>query len=350
MMWRFNIIQDWNSVRDENNLYAWIYQLKFSPFSHVFFHPTMVKIWLDTYMPIRKMSPLFVWGESSNGNKVFLPLVMWKKDWRGGCLRSIIPVGYSDYDYHDPLFLNYPNEDELNSFWSELLTLLRPYHADEILLEGFRDRSIISCKGEWKRGEICPSLDLTKIDCEDVLMSFFSTKLRGDIRRQIRRLGEMGTLRFVEYASIKDIPEGLFEQFMEAHRQRWPNAYKAPHFHERLVAASSTDGPIHFSTLMLDDTPIAWHLGFEFQGVYYYYMPAGNPEYQKQSPVKIHLYYLIARAINKGYVLYDHLRGDETYKSGWSDGYQYVNDMLIHSGRVSSKIKHGLIKLKSFIR
>ena len=318
--------------------------------SHVFFHPIVAKIWVDTYVPLRKMAPLFIWGESRNGNKVFLPLVLWERDWKGAFVHSIIPIGYSDYDYHDPLFQNEPSEEELSSFWKELKALLNSYRADEILLNGFRDRSIISCKGEWKRGEICPNLDLTKIKSEETLMAFFSTKLRGDIRRQIRRLGEMGTLRYIEYASVKDIPNGLFEEFMEAHRQRWPNAYKAPHFHERLVAACSLDGPIHFSTLMLDDTPIAWHLGFEYQGVYYYYMPAGNPDYQKQSPVKIHLYYLIARAINKGYVLYDHLRGDETYKSGWSDGFQYVNDMLIHSPRVSSKIKHGLVKLKEIVR
>lgn len=350
-MWRFKIVQNWKEVWEVEHLNNWNNLLMQSPTSHVFFHPIVAKIWKDTYMPLRNMTPLFVWGESTNGNKVFLPLVLWKRDWKGAFVHSIIPVGYSDYDYHDPLFQNEPSEEELSSFWNELIALLSSYKADEILLNGFRDRCINPCSdGEWLQGEICPSLDLTQISSEDALMAFFSTKLRGDIRRQIRRLGEMGALRFVEYTSFKDIPDGMFEQFMEAHRQRWPNAYKAPHFHERLVAACSLGGPIHFSAMMLDDTPIAWHLGFEYQGVYYYYMPAGNPEYQKQSPVKIHLYYLIVRAINEGYTLYDHLRGDETYKSGWSDGYQYVNDMLIHSGRVSSKIKHGLVKLKNIIR
>jgi CelD/BcsL family acetyltransferase involved in cellulose biosynthesis len=181
-------------------------------------------------------------------------------------------------------------------------------------------------------------------------MAFLGTKLRGDIRRQIRRLGEMGELRFVEYASVNDVPSGLFELFMEAHRLKWPHAYKAPHFHERLVAACGLNGPIHFSAMMLDDTPIAWHMGFEWQGVYYYYMPAGNPDYLKQSPVKLHLYHLILRAIERGYTLYDHLRCDETYKSGWSDGLQYVNNKTIHSGSVPSKIKHGFLKLKALIR
>lgn len=350
-MWRFRIVLDWKEVWEVEHLDNWNNLLMQSSSSHVFFHPIVAKIWVDTYVPLRKMAPLFIWGESVNGNKAFLPLVLWKRGWKGAFVHSIIPVGYSDYDYHDPLFQNEPSGEELSSFWDELIASLSSFKVDEILLSGFRDRCINPCSdGEWQQGEICPSLDLTQISSEDALMAFFSTKLRGDIRRQIRRLGEMGALRFVEYTSFKDIPDGMFEQFMEAHRQRWPNAYKAPHFHERLVAACSLGGPIHFSAMMLDDAPIAWHLGFEYQGVYYYYMPAGNPEYQKQSPVKIHLYYLIIRAINKGYTLYDHLRGDETYKSGWSDGYQYVNDMLIHSDRMSSKIKHGLVKLKNIIR
>lgn len=348
-MWKFEVIEDWEKVWSERHLAEWSNLLSQSPTSHVFHHSILAKIWVDTYMPLRRLSPIFIWGESVTGNKAFLPLLLWRRDWKGAFLQSIIPVGYSDYDYHDPLFDHYPDDAELSAYWGDLLTLLHTYDADEILLNGFRDRCL-SSNGTWEQGEICPSLDLTKIDSEEALMAFLGTKLRGDIRRQIRRLGEMGELRFVEYASVNDIPSGLFEQFMEAHRLKWPHAYKAPHFHERLVAACASNGPIHFSAMMLDDTPIAWHMGFEWQGVYYYYMPAGNPGYLKQSPVKIHLYHLILRAIERGYTLYDHLRGDETYKSGWSDGLQYVNNKTIHSGSVPSKIKHGILNLKALIR
>lgn len=348
-MWKFYVIKTWDSVWSEEHLSEWSNLLSKSPTSHVFFHPMVAQIWVDTYMPLRKLTPIFVWGESQDGNKAFLPLVLWKRDWKGAFLRSIIPVGYSDYDYHDPLFLIAPREEVLTSFWNELLRTLEAYNADEILLSGFRDRCVLS-DGIWTQGEICPSLDLTNITSEEELLSFLGSNLRGDIRRRMRRLGEMGELHFVEYASFKDIPDGLFEQFMEAHRQKWPHAYKAPHFHEHLVASCGIDSPIHFSVMMLNNQPISWHLGFDFQQGYYYYMPAVNLEYQKLSPGKIHIYHLMLRAIEKGYTLYDHLRGDETYKSGWSDGCQYVNDRIVHSGSVPSRIKHGLIKLKTSFR
>lgn len=348
-MWRFNVIKEWDCIWSEKHLNMWNELLMQSPTSHVFFHPTIAKIWIDTYRPLRKIYPLFVWGEATNGNKVFFPLVLWHRNWKGAFIKSIIPVGYSDYDYHDPLFLTALSCNELSVFWKELNTMLSNYLADEILLCGLRDRCIAPSI-EWKQGEICPSLNLTKIDSEEALMLFFGTKLRGDIRRQIRRLREMGELCFVEYTSVEDIPNGLFKHFLDSHSKKWPNAYKAPHFHDSLVAACGDNSPIHFSAMMLNNTPIAWHLGFEFQGVYYYYMPAGNPEYQKQSPVKIHLYYLIRRAIDKGYILYDHLRGDEAYKSGWSDSFQYVNNQQIISKTLSSKIKHKLVELKDFVR
>ena len=347
-MWDFNIIQNWESVWKEEHLNKWNNLLKVSPTSHVFYHPLLVQIWIDTYMPLRDIAPIFIWGKSSKGNKVFLPMVLWKKNWKNAFIRTIIPVGYSDYDYHDPLFLERPTDKELSSFWKELIAKLKTFNADEISLTGFRDGCYVK-DNHWIQDEICPSLDLVKISSEEDLMSFFSTKLRGDIRRQIRRLEEMGSLKFVEYRSVHEIPTGLFEQFMDAHCKKWPKAYKAPKFHNLLVESCSTNGPIHFSAMLLNDEAIAWHLGFEWQGIYYYYMPAGNPKYLKQSPVKIHLYNLIIRAINKGYKLYDHLRGDETYKTGWSDGFQYVNNRCLKNRCISSRIKHCLIKLRTLI-
>ena len=37
--------------------------------------------------------------------------------------------------------------------------------------------------------------------------------------------------------------------------------------------------------------------------------------------------------------MYDHLRGDETYKSGWSDNYTYVNSLIQQSNQISAMIK-----------
>ena len=316
--------------------------------SHVFFHPTLVRVWMDTYSPIRKLSSIPIEARSTSGNSALLPLVLWRRNWRQGFVNSIVPVGYSDYDYHDPLFSHSPSVEELKAFWSELSEFLRQFGADEIRLDGIRS-DMVGDSEAWRRDEICPNMDISAFKDGEQLLGSFSTKLRGDIRRQIRRLNEIGELHLVEYASGSEVPEEVWKTFMEFHSRKWPNAYKAPGFHRRLMECCSLDGPVHFSTLMAGDRHVAWHLGFEHNGVYYYYMPCGNPEFSKQSPVKVHLYYLMARAIAKGLTQFDHLRGDETYKEGWSDGSTFVNSLLIENPSVTYNAKKLIIYFKSLI-
>lgn len=336
MMWRYKKLASFEEAQ-------WMKRFDAAETSHVFFHPAVMNVWLKSYEPLRQNELIIVEATCTDGNKALMPLVLWKKGMKHAFMRCIVPVGYSDYDYHDPLFSKRPSAESLQCFWSGLLDFLKPFKADELSIEGIRT-SMIDQPELWIEGEICPNLNLQNIHSEEELMNFFSTKLRGDIRRQIRRLNEMGRLWLWEFKKADEVPDELWNRFMEAHTKKWPNAYKAPGFHHHLLEICSADGPVHFSALMLDETPIAWHLGFEWNGVYYYYMPAGNSDYQKQSPVKIHLYFLLCRAIEKGYQLYDHLRGDETYKSGWSDGFTHVNSLVVHSSSVTATIKREVEK------
>ena len=340
-MWDFKTL---DSIDDS----LWLDHLMKAEVSHVFYHPLLMRAWMDTYKPLRNLMPITVEATTSDGNHALLPLVLWKRSWRQGWVRSIVPVGISDYDYHDPLFLRKPSDEELESFWSELFCFLRPYGADEVVLGDMRTE-VLGGGGDWTEKDICPNKNLTGMDTEDSLMAFFSTKLRGDIRRQMRRLGETGELTLREYASADEVSEGLWTQFMESHRRKWPHAYKAPGFHRRLLDCCSVDGPVHFSALMAGDTPVAWHLGFEFRGVYYYYMPCGNADYSRQSPVKVHLYHLMARAIGKGCALFDHLRGDEAYKDGWSDGFTHVNTLTERHESIGLAVKTSLLKVKHLV-
>ena len=137
-----------------------------------------------------------------------------------------------------------------------------------------------------------------------------------------------------------------FDSFLEEHRHRWPNAYKAPLFHRHLIEQGLIDGLVHFSSLNIDNQPIAWHLGFSYRKRFYYYMPAGNNIFANYSPVKIHLYYLIKWSIEQEYKLYDHLKGDENYKTGWSNGYQYVNSLTKRSEKLTTSLKMSILKFR----
>jgi CelD/BcsL family acetyltransferase involved in cellulose biosynthesis len=337
MMWRFEICEDWDVIWSDAYQERWMQIMIISPNTHVFFHPSLVKAWVKTYLPLRNISPIFFFGkETESGNEVFFPLILWKRNWRSAFLHSIVPVGYSDFDYHDPIFTKGTDSMKLDDFWQGIGSYLKAYHPDNIILDGVHT---VTLPIQYKviSEEPCPYLDLSEISSEKDLMSFFQTSLRGDIRRQIRRLSELGDLIFKDYKSFEEAKE-TFSLFIKEHSLKWPNAYKAPHFHENLLK-EGLGTTIHFSSLNIGATAIAWHLGFEYKGIYYYYMPAGNHEYAKFSPVKIHLYYLMKRAVENKFMKYDHLKGDETYKGGWSNGVDYVKTLYWNNSSVTSSTK-----------
>lgn len=340
-MWDFKVVSDFPQ------------SLKYS---HVFFHPALIHAWMKTYSQLRNITPIFIKGEA-DGVEAFMPLVLWKKNWRSAWVSTIIPVGYSDYDYHDPIFSK-PISDEMRcQFYVDLIDFLSKHYKYDLLeIDGVMNGMILNetnsqeCGSQnhtnWEKGEICPTLDLSALNSEDDLMKFFKTSLRGDIRRQMRRLSEIGELHMQEYDSWETIPSATFESFMLNHSKRWPNAYKAPHFHGNLLKYGLEAGIVHFSVLMVGDIEVAWHLGYEYNNRYYYYMPAGNLEYAKYSPVKVHLFQLVRRAIERGLSIYDHLRGEENYKDGWSNGYHHVMTLKRAGNGFFSKFKNSFNALK----
>lgn len=312
---------------------------------HVFLQPDLLKIWLDTYKPLRKQNPIFIKGVSAN-NEAFIPLVVWKRNWKNAFLNTLVAAGNSDYDYHNPVFLNLPNRNEIDSFWTGLLNYLTSnFKFDTLRINGITDE-FVSQKLTWATEEICPALDLSNLHSENDLFAFLKTSLRGDIRRQIRRLNEIGELSFVRYTNRKDITSSTFTDFLNQHSKRWPNSYKAPYFHENLLKKGLETGLVDFSVLKCGDKEIAWHLGFKYDKKYYYYMPAGNVDFAQFSPVKVHLFFLIKDAIEQGFDLFDHLRGDENYKAGWSNTSQNVHIFNWDSPKFTSRLKRSLLKLR----
>lgn len=345
--WSFELIDNWDDSFSDANLNKWQISMDNAESKHVFFHPVLVKSLIDTYRPIRNLKPIFLWGKSEEGNQMFMPLVLWKRNWKNAYIKSIVPAGYSDFDYHDPIFLHSLSDQELDGFWNELLEFLKTFKADEILIDGVcrkGDNDVI-----WRQGDMCPSLSLLSLNNDDDLFKFLKTSLRGDVRRQTRRLQEKGELAFKRYTSWEDASE-TFDKFMTEHRNKWPNAYKAPHFHENLLKNGLKSGIVDFTAMTVDNVPIAWHLGFHYDGRYYYYMPCGDREYAKMSPVKVHLFNLISLSIQNGDTVFDHLKGDENYKDGWSDSFQYVYNATIENSSLSFQLKHSISKLAHKLR
>jgi len=339
--WNIRFITDWDEIYSPTFQNQWLQWAESAVNSHVFFHPALCMVWIETYRPIRKLEPLFCIAEN-NHSIFFLPLVLWHKNWKSAFQKMIVPVGYSDFDYHEPILAGDFQQTDLPEIWDMLLPQIEKeliHLTDQIFISGIKQKSNY---GQWITEEKAYSLNnLLGIEGEKELLKTLKGSLRGDILRLIRRLEEKGSLTLHQYNSLtaKEAVNNL-NHFLDAHKSRWPKSYKAPGFHLRLLQEGIKSSVISFSELKLNDEVISWHLGFRWRGIFYYYMPAISRDYSVYSPGKIHLYKLITDSIQKGCSTFDLLKGGEVYKSQWSNSSVDLYTYSRFSTRRISKIRN----------
>ncbi len=346
--WTFEICNQWHIIWSTEYQLHWNNLLAHSPNAHVFFTPALVKAWVATYLPLRQLEPIFIWGKM-NDNEVFFPFVLWKKNWKNAFMKSIVPAGYSDFDYHDPIFKQVTGYEDIQLFWDGLDAVLRVYSSDEILIDGLHD-FFIPLHFKQCHSEPCPYIPLPFTQIED-FKNNLDRKLRQDINRRQRKAIEKGTLEYINYTD-KNLKQAIdiLPMMLELHSQRWPNAYKAPLFHEHLIREGLQAGIIHFSQINIDHSPISWRIGFKYKNKFYSYMPTINPEFKDLSPGKLHLIYCIEQAIMQRVDVYDQLRGSELYKSEWTTHHDTIYNVRKDSTTIISRIKHSLMKLRKVIQ
>ena len=342
--WSFEWITDWDQIWSADFTQKWRTWHEHSWSAHVFFHPALVQAWVETYLPLQDIRPLFVLARQGD-LQVFLPLVLWKRNWKNGFLREIIPAGYSDFDYHNPLIIGPRELFEPESFWSSLLEALDGFDIgfDSLQINGI-GRACGATSPHWSDDELCPFCDISGFATPEQFLPSLKKSLRGDLRRQLRRLREQGELSLHVYGR-EELAESLqsLPRFLDFHSQRWPKAYKPPHLYENLLRRGLAEGLIHFSELRLDAQPISYHLGFIDKERFYYYLPAIDPAFSNLSPGKVHLLQCVEEAIAQGVPVFDHLRGEESYKSGWTNKAAQLYTLTLRKKNIASRVKWFMI-------
>jgi len=315
----------WDEVLRPAFVQQWLQWLDESSTAHVFFHPSLVRAWVETYLPLCDIRPFFVVGTCGD-SIAFLPLVLWRRNWKNAWQRLLVPAGYSDFDYHDPVFSGAkPGKELAADFWNALCEYLPgKMRFDCFTVDGVRQLAAGQGIG-WVEDGYCPLTDLAKFKKPEEFLPWLKSSLRGDLRRQLRRIEEVGGLATVTYGN-NQVEEALLElpAFLEAHSYRWPGAYKAPRFHENLVRQGLPSGLVSFRVIRIGGVSAAWHLGFRFHRCFYSYMPAMNEKFASMSPGKIMMLYRYEQSIAEGDKVFDHLRGAEDYKEDWSTNKQVV--------------------------
>jgi CelD/BcsL family acetyltransferase involved in cellulose biosynthesis len=161
-------------------------------------------------------------------------------------------------------------------------------------------------------------------------------KIKNDIQRQIKRLNELGDLKF-EIIDDPNLCKEYTNILINQKRERFkntsvPDSLKNEYVRNFYINVFEDDllkRNCHLSILKLNNEVIACHWGIINNNVFYYLMPTFDNNYSNYSPGKILIYYLMNWAIENRIKFFDFTIGSEDYKKDWSDNqmilYQHVS-------------------------
>lgn len=351
--WKFEWVIKWDEIESPRFMKYWDEWIATADQTHVFNHPALAYAWLSAYRSIWRLEPRFLFAECS-GRKIFFPLLLRHTGWKDCWQRIMVPLGHHDFDYHDPMVISGALEN-WNCFWNALEREIRRTwrrDCDTVVVSGITSVSA-GAGASWSPGETCPIINLSSHRNVESLMSGpRRKKVLADVRRQIRRLEETGNLSFdVFTADQADGIKASIKHFLQNHSERWPHSFKAPGLHEALILEGLKARILHFSELRLDNQTISWRLAFLYNGIFYFYMPAFLASAKQFSPGKVHQYFCVRDAMNRGVIMFDHLRGKEPYKDHWANEYKSLSTWCFHSNGPNSFGRNVAVKhVKPFIQ
>jgi CelD/BcsL family acetyltransferase involved in cellulose biosynthesis len=341
--WRIDWLTSWSEVLSDSFWAQWDAWYRSASSRHVFFSPVLAKVWLDTYLPIRNLRPLYLIAQSRE-TTVFLPLVLWRRNWKNAWQRAIVPVGDSDYDYQDPLVIGDPRSIDWTKFWCSVSSLLDG-RADVIHVDGLHQHCAASGDECIQASGAAPFADLSGFQCGEDYLATIKKSVRGVLLKRLKHLEERGPVSYRVFGpSDKDTALAANAVAMEHHRKRWPLAYRAPGFHERLVAAALPASVLLFSYLEFAGVQIAWQLSFRDGPILRQYMPAHDPAWRAYGVSNILRYRDIGYAIRCGLTACDFLRGTEAYKQDWSSSLSPLYRFCARSERIASRGRNWVVE------
>jgi CelD/BcsL family acetyltransferase involved in cellulose biosynthesis len=238
-------------------------------------------------------------------------------------------LGADEADYSAPLLGIRMDSEEFRNIWIEVLKIIPSYdvvyfknipklinQSDNFLLE-----NIFTKQANLSYSTILPD------SFEEYSLRLSKSMLK-DNKRMVRRLSELGELKFSVLVTSEDfnrVVEVMISQkesrytLSGARNIFYDKAVK--NFYSNIFTLLNRGFGVHLSALMLDDEILATHLGIRYRDQFYYLMPTFNHDakWRKFSLGRIHLEKLVGWSIDNGISKFDFTIGGESYKGIWCD-------------------------------
>lgn len=326
--WSFFWTDDWNQIYGSEYKTKWLKlfdSAQRAKSSSPFFHPDIVRAWLESEGGLKRFKPMFLNAVIPGKASVLLPMVCRVSGWKQGYIRRLRPCGDRFFDYHDPLFSSVDENISLDGqFWLRLGIEIKSkmgVACDEFELPRVRSSSHDSESKVWELSDKAPYVRLEKYSSFENYFSSRKSAFRGDVLRQIRRLRAEGELTF----DILGPPDGEDAKrwlpfFQNLRSEKYPASPLPPDYMLNLFTHANARSVLHCSLIRLNGRPISLHLGFYCGKTLFWYLPVYDKEFASFSPGKIHLYMAVKWLFENSGEAFDFMRGQESYKSDWTDG------------------------------
>ena len=326
--------------------------------------------WCRHIGPLTRTRPAVVVGRHADETLFILPLAV-----TPGAVRRLTWLGSDLCDYNGPLLAKACSSqltpERFRDLWHEICRRLqsdaRTRH-DLVALTKMPER--VGAQG----GQANPFLALSTglnpsnayvTDLFGTWTEYYDAKRSSSTRRRdrskLKRLGEIGEVRFVtppDRGEIERSMDMLVEQKARSFaRMGVANMFARPGWSEFFAAVATderTRDLVHVSRLDVGAGWAAINLGLKFRDTYYHVLASyDDGETSRFGAGAAHLRELLRYSIEHGLKHFDFTIGDERYKREWSDRtimlYDHVAAASVR-GLPASAMVHGHRRLKRFIK
>ncbi len=181
------------------------------------------------------------------------------------------------------------------------------------------------------------------------------------LRRRENYFRRHGRLLCRDMTRFADV-DPYIDRFFDQHVRRWADSgtpslftdLRNRVFYRQLASDIDDAGWLLFSVVEHNDHPVAFHYGFDYNGVVMWYKPSFDIAYARQSPGLVLLRHVLGYAIDKQRTEFDFGVGDEEFKKRFTNRKRKTTRIRIYRNRVRFAVdvsKRNLVRgINRFLR
>src|SRR6266487_573460 len=153
------------------------------------------------------------------------------------------------------------------------------------------------------------------------------------LRRKERALRRDHAVTLVDYDQ-NTLDEG-WSHLVALHEQRWNGAggaFRDPRtaqLQRQFAGEMARQQRLWLTTLNIDGRAAAAWYGFTSDDTVYFYQGGRDPQWQRESVGLVLMSVMIQRAIERGYRVFNFLRGDDEYKNAWKPSQRMTRELVV---------------------